>query len=91
MPKPEKKEINKKILDRHDLTDDELDSIDMDFFELFEVLEAKEIIQLLNSVGGEFSSSEGKTIKKLVEFINTLEDDQIDDLLDAFDSIMKGE
>lgn len=90
MPKPEKKEINRKILGQNNLNDDELDSIDLDYFELFEVLEAKEIIQLLNSIGGKFSLSEGKAIKKLVEFINTIGDDQIDDFLDAFDNIMKG-
>ena len=35
MPKPDKKDINKKILVKNDLKDDEIDSIDLDFFELF--------------------------------------------------------
>ena len=68
--------------------DDELKDIDFDFFELFEVLSPKEIVKILNAMGGKFTLPEGTTIKKLFDFINTLEDDQIDNLLDAFDEIM---
>ena len=68
--------------------DEELKDIDIDFFELFEVLTPKEIIKILNAMGGKFTLTEGMAIKKLVDFINTLEDDQIDNLLNAFDEIM---
>ena len=68
----------------------DIDSIDIDFFELFEVLDAKEIIKLLNAIGGKFTISEGTTIKKLIKFLSYLDEDQIDNLMLAFDEIMEG-
>ena len=70
--------------------DDDLDTIDLDFFELFDLLNTKEIVKLLNAIGGKFTLTEATTIKKLVEFLNALDDDKIDNLLDAFDGIMAG-
>ena len=85
MPKPEKIDSDIEKLDEEDI-----DTIDLDFFELFEVLEPKEIVQLLQAVGGKFTISEGNAIKKLVEFLNSLDDDQLDNLIDAFDKILNG-
>ena len=73
-----------------EITDDDLDTIDLNFFELFEVLNPKEIIKLLNSIGGSFTPAEGLAIKKLVDFLNNLDDEKIDDLMDAFDKIING-
>ena len=70
--------------------DDKIDEIDLDFLELFDSLNPKDIVKLLNAIGGKFTSEDGNTIKKLVTFIYSLEDDQIDNLLDAFDEIMEG-
>ena len=91
MPKSQKSNPSNPKFPMNNLDEDKLDSIDMDFFELFEVLNVKEIVKLLNAVGGNFSQSDGNTIKKLVEFLRILDDDQIDDLIEAFDTIMRGE
>ncbi len=95
MPKDKKNrtidEIKKDLdVSLRDINDDDLDTIDLNFFELFEVLNSKEITKLLNSIGGSFTQSEGSTIKKLVDFLNNLDDDKIDDLMDAFDKIING-
>ncbi len=68
--------------------DEEIKDIDIDFFELFDALNPKDIVKILNAIGGKFTITEGTMIKKLVDFINTLEDDQIDNLIAAFDEIM---
>ena len=73
-----------------ELNEDDLDTIDFDFFELFDVLDPNEIAQLLQAVGGKFTIQEAKTIKKLVEFLNRLDDDQLDNLQEAFDKILNG-
>ena len=70
--------------------EDNLDNIDFDFIEIFEILSPNEIIKLLNATGGKFTPEEGKIIKKLVDFVTNLGDDQIDNFLDAFDEIMEG-
>ena len=67
-----------------------LDEIELDFLELFDSLQAKDIMKILNAIGGKFTKEEGNTIKKLVTFLYSLEDDQIDNLLNAFDEIMEG-
>jgi len=85
MPNDKKPRVN-----TDDSLEGDIETIDIDFFELFEVLNPKDITKLLNAVGGSFNSSEGSTIKKLVEFINQLDDDQIDNLIEAFDKIMSG-
>lgn len=85
MPNDKKPSIN-----TDDSLEGDIETIDIDFFELFEVLAPKDITKLLNAVGGSFTSAEGSTIKKLVEFINQLDDDQIDNLIEAFDNIMSG-
>ena len=68
--------------------DDKIDEIDLDFLELFDSLNPKDIVKLLNAICGKFTSDDGNIIKKLVTFLYSLEDDQIDNLLDAFDEIM---
>lgn len=86
MPNPKKETFEGLNSDSEDI-----DTIDLDFLELFDVLNAKEIIKLLNATGGNFTAQEGSTIKKLAQFLRSLDDDQLDKFLDAFDEIMEGE
>ncbi len=58
--------------------DDDWDGDDIDFT----VLTPKEIIEILNSQGGDFTLSEGKAIKKFVTFIEDVTEDDFEEFID---------